>query len=61
MNPSNQDLHDQLERIEAKLDNHLERIAKVETSTGYIKWVLSFMISGLGASLLALKDYLLMK
>lgn len=61
MSPSNQDLKTQLERIENKLDNHLERIAKVETSMGHVKWTLSLMISGLGAALLAFKDYLLMK
>lgn len=38
-----------LELMDEKLDSHLERIAKVETEAGSIKWVLGLVISGLGA------------
>ena len=34
-----------LEQLDAKLDRHLERIAKVETSTHYLKWGLSLLIT----------------
>lgn len=42
------ELKTQLNRIEDKLDNHLERIAKVEANVGSMKWVLGLMISTVG-------------
>lgn len=37
-----------LDAINAKLDNHLERIAKVENSEGWIRITLGLIVSALG-------------
>ncbi len=47
-----------LDAMNAKLDNHLERIARAETSINWLKSALSVLISLTGAVGLALSDYI---
>lgn len=42
-----------LEKMDAKLDNHVERIAKLETSVIWTKWITGFLFSAIGAVVMA--------
>lgn len=45
-----------LGKIEDKLDDHLERIAKVESQIGSIKWALGLTLSSIGSFLVFFLD-----
>lgn len=47
-----------LDLIDAKLDDHLERLAKAEASIGWLKYGFSLMISLLGATGLAVGKFI---
>lgn len=57
-------MDEQLSRIEAKLDtiahkldNHLERITRAETSIGWIRWGLSLLLVAASTAALALAKF----
>ena len=46
-----------IEKIDAKLDNHLERIAKLETHVTWAKWLSGLVLSAIGTVAMAITKF----
>ena len=50
-------IEEKMDRLDRKLDNHLERIARAETSIQWLKWTVSLLLGVASTAALALAKY----